>query len=135
MHPIHADWMNLIFSQNTETQLTKFHFVLEYKEINNVKKNWKNFSYFIKQIYSKIAFVSLGCDRNMDDAISIIKMSENTKLHLVFSLGIFLVKMMSLRFLSQSRDTQAIFYLLIKLLYKPNMINKIVCLSEKSVMF
>ena len=37
---------------------------------------------------------------------------ENTRLHLVFSLSIFLVEMTSFMFPSQYRDTQTIFYLL-----------------------
>ena len=48
----------------------------------------------------------------MNDAISTRKIPKNTRLCLMFSLGIFLVEMTSFVFLSQHRDTQAIFYLL-----------------------
>ena len=51
-----------------------------------------------------MAFVSLCCDRNMNenDAISTGKMRENTRLLLVFPLRIFPpVKMTPFRFLSQ----------------------------------
>ena len=37
---------------------------------------------------------------------------ENTRLHLLFSLGILVVEMLAFKFLSQHRDTQPIFYLL-----------------------
>ena len=47
----------------------------------------------------------------MNDAISTRKVSENTRLRLVFSLGIFSVEMTLIMFLLQHRDTQAIFYL------------------------
>ena len=50
-------------------------------------------------------FVSLCCDRNMNDAISIEQMRENTRLRLLFPLGIFPVEMASFVFLSQNRDT------------------------------
>ena len=47
----------------------------------------------------------------MNDTISTEKIpSENTRRRLVFSLGIFLVEMMSFMFLSQHKDSQAIFY-------------------------
>ena len=46
----------------------------------------------------------------MNDVISTGKIGENTRLHLVFSPDIFLVEMTSFMFLSQHRDTQAIFY-------------------------
>ena len=48
----------------------------------------------------------------MNDTISTRKIPENTQLRLLFSPGIFLVEMTSFLFLSQHRDTQAIFYLL-----------------------
>ena len=48
----------------------------------------------------------------MNDAISTGEISGNTGLRLLFPLGIFLVEMTSLMFLSEHRDTQAIFYLL-----------------------
>ena len=48
----------------------------------------------------------------MNDAISTRKIPKNTRLRLVFLLGIFLVEMSSFMFLSQHRDGQAIFYLL-----------------------
>ena len=56
----------------------------------------------------------LCCDRNINGVISTEKMpSENTRRSRVFS-GIFLVEMTSFMFLSQYRDTKAIFYLLNK---------------------
>ena len=62
-----------------------------------------------------MAFVYLFCGRNMNDAISTGKMpGENTRRLRVFS-GNFPVKMASFMFLSQHRDTQAIFYLLKRL--------------------
>ena len=78
--------------------------------MNDVTKTRENLGYFIKQI--EIAFVSLHCDRNMTEAISIEKIPENTRLRLGFSLGIFPVQMTSFMFLSHHRHTQAIFYLL-----------------------
>ena len=56
--------------------------------------------------------MSLYCDRNMNDVILTRKIPENTQLHLVFLLGIFLVEITSFMFLSQHRDTQAILCLL-----------------------
>ena len=51
----------------------------------------------------------------MNDVISTRKMpSENTRRSRVFS-GIFLVEMASFMFLSQYRDTKAIFYLFYKI--------------------
>ena len=49
--------------------------------------------------------MSLYCDRNMNDAISTSKIPENTRLRLVFSLGVLLVEMTSFMLLSQQRDT------------------------------
>ena len=60
---------------------------------------------------TKIAFVSLYCGRNMNDASSTRKIPEITRLRFVFSLGIFLDEMTSFLFLFQHRDTQAILYL------------------------
>ena len=81
----------------------------ECRDMNDITKTQENLGYFIKQ---KIAFVSLYCHRNMNDIISTRKIPENTRLHLVFSLDIFQVEMMSFMFLSQHRATQAIVYLL-----------------------
>ena len=55
------------------------------------------------------------CDRNMNDVISARKIhSENTRRSRAFS-GNFLVEMASFMFLSQYRDTKAIFYLFYKI--------------------
>ena len=78
--------------------------------MNDVTKTRKDLGYFIKQIEQLSCLVY--CDRNMNDAISTRKIPEYTRLRLMFSLGIFLVEITSFMFLSQHRDTQAIFYLL-----------------------
>ena len=57
-------------------------------------------------------FMTLYCDRYMNDAIWTGEIPENTWLCLMFSLDIFLVEMTSFMYLSQQRDTQAISYLL-----------------------
>ena len=59
--------------------------------------------------------MSLCCDRNMNDVISTRKMlSGNTRRSRVFS-GISPVEMASFMFLSQYRDTKAIFDLFYKI--------------------
>ena len=78
--------------------------------MDDVTKTQKNLGYFIKQ--EENSFRSPYCDRNMNDAISTGKIPGNTWLRLVFLLGIFPVEMTSFMFLSQHRNTQAIFYLL-----------------------
>ena len=79
--------------------------------------------WFFYETNRKLLFWSLRCDRIIYDAISTGKMPENTRLHLVFSIGIFPVEMTSLIFLSQRRDTQMIFYLLIILHWAPKISN------------
>ena len=78
--------------------------------MDDITKTRKSLRYLIKQVEN--SFRVLYCGRNMIDAISTGKIPENTRLRLVFSLGIFVVEMTSFVFLSQHRDTQAIFYLL-----------------------
>ena len=48
----------------------------------------------------------------MNDTVSTGRIPENSRLRLVFSLGIFLVEMTSFMFLPKYREIKAIFYLL-----------------------
>ena len=92
-HNARFDWTSLIFSR--------------VERMNDVTKAKKNLLIYKT---NKIAFVSLYCDRNICDPISTKKIPGNTRLSLVFSLGIFPIEMTSFMFLSQHRYTQAIFY-------------------------
>ena len=67
-----------------------FHFILEYRVMDEVMKTRKASGYFINK--RKIAFMSLCCDRNVQCTISTRKIPEKTWFPLVLPPGIFPVK-------------------------------------------
>ena len=85
------------FLSECRGQWRHFHFVLAYRDMDDVTKTRKNHGYFIKQIENSLSVP-------VHDAILTWKILENTWLRLVFSLGIFLVEMRSFMFLP-NRET------------------------------
>ena len=49
-YPTHALTGRALFSLSTETRVGLFHFILEYKDTDDVTRIWDNFGYFIQQI-------------------------------------------------------------------------------------
>ena len=99
-----SDWMSSISSLNTDT-LASFQFVLEYRDMDDVMKTWKNLGYFIKQIENSFCVCTVVGTFMMLFQPEKLHVHQNTWLYLMFSLSIFPIEM-------RVRDTQAIIYLL-----------------------
>ena len=95
----HSDYTILNFSRSAETRLTSFHFVLEYRDMDDVTKTWKSLSYFIKEIENYISCLCYAME------------TFNRKNTWQLPLGIFRLKRRRSCFY-HSTDTPAISYLL-----------------------